>query len=35
VRFANRMRSRFSVLDLLDSQGRLDDLAETLSVPRS
>ncbi len=32
VRFANRMRSRFTVLDLLDSQGRIDSVAEGLTV---
>lgn len=35
VRFANRMRSRFSALDLLDSQGRIDSLAAGLTAPRA
>jgi glycerol-1-phosphate dehydrogenase [NAD(P)+] len=30
LRYANRLRNRFSVLDLLESQGRLDALIETL-----
>ncbi|MST33224.1 iron-containing alcohol dehydrogenase, partial [Acidimicrobiaceae bacterium USS-CC1] len=34
VRFANRMRSRFTVLDLLDSQGRIDRVADDLTTPR-
>ncbi len=34
LRFANRMRPRFSVLDLLESQGRLDTLARTTAEPR-
>lgn len=34
LRYANRLRSRFTVLDLLEAQGRIEPLAEIVLGPR-